>query len=333
MKEFTIREIAELFDGEVYGDTEVKIKGVSEIDKAEEGEITFLSNQKYKKFLETTKASCIIVSKINIIEDKNLIVVKDPYLAFALLVKYLFGKKKPSFSGISPLSTIADSAKIGKDVNISPYCYIGNNVTIGDATTIYPNVFIDENTSVGKNCLIYSNVSIRENTSIGNDVIIHSGAVIGSDGFGFVWHENKYEKIPQVGRVVLEDDVEIGANCCIDRAAMGETVIKRGAKLDNLIQIAHNVVIGENTAIAAQVGISGSTKVGKFVQVGGQAGFAGHIEIGDNVKIGGQAGITKSVPDGIYITGTPARPFMEQRRLEAVIAKLPKLYKKLLEME
>ena len=333
MKEFTIREIAELFDGEVYGDTEVKIKGISEIDKAEEGDITFLSNQKYKKFLETTKASCIIVSKINIIEGKNLIVVKDPYLAFALLIKYLFGKKKPSFSGTSPLSTIADSAKIGKDVNIGPYCYIGSNVAIGDGTTIYPNVFIDENTSVGKNCLIYSNVSIRENTSIGNDVIIHSGAVIGSDGFGFVWHENKYEKIPQVGRVVLEDDVEIGANCCIDRAAMGETVIKKGAKLDNLIQIAHNVVIGENTAIAAQVGISGSTKVGKFVQIGGQAGFAGHIEIGDNVKIGGQAGITKSVPDGIYITGTPARPFMEQRRLEAVIAKLPKLYKKLLEME
>ncbi|MFC1726401.1 UDP-3-O-(3-hydroxymyristoyl)glucosamine N-acyltransferase [candidate division KSB1 bacterium] len=333
MKEFTIREIAGLFDGEVYGDTEVKIKGVSEIDKAKKGEITFLSNQKYKKFLQTTEASCIIVTKINIIEGKNLIVVKDPYLAFALLVKLLYAKKKPSFSGISPESKISESAKIENDVNIGPFCSIGENVTIGEGTSIYPNVFIDENTAIGKKCIIYSNVSIRENSSIGNDVIIHSGAVIGSDGFGFVWHEDKYEKIPQVGRVIIEDEVEIGANCCIDRAAIGETVIKKGAKLDNLIQVAHNVVIGENTAIAAQAGISGSTKIGKFVQVGGQAGFAGHIEVGDGVKIGGQAGITKSVPDGIYVTGTPARPFMEQRRLEAVIAKLPKLYKKLLNME
>jgi len=330
LKVFTIKEISEIVDGKVYGDPDVKIKNVAEIDKAQKGDITFLSNPKYKKFLNTTKASCIIVSETNIIKGKNLIVTKDPYLAFALFVRHITPKRELPFSGISPEARISENVKLGDRAIVAPFVFIGDDTKIGSNTVIYPNVYIDKNVRIGENCVIYSNVVIRDETRIGNNVMIESGSVIGSDGFGFVQHNGKYEKIPQIGKVIIEDEVEIGANCCIDRASIGETVIKKGTKLDNMVHIAHNIEIGENTVIAAQTGISGSTKIGKNVQIGGQAGFAGHLSIGDGAKIGGQAGVTKSVSPKVAVTGYPARPIKEQKRIEAILSQLPDLWKKIL---
>ena len=333
MKKYTIREIAQIIEGKIKGDPDTEVTGIAEIDKAGRGEITFLSNPKYKKFLETTKASCIIVSEKEKSDKKNLIICKDPYLAFGKLVQFFYPEQKFPFSGINSEAVISENVSLGSNINIAPFVFVGKDSSIGSNTNIYPNVTIYDNVEIGENCLIYSNVVIRERCKIGNNVIIHAGAVIGSDGFGYVWSGDGYDKIPQVGIVVIEDDGEIDANCTIDRAALGETIIKKGTKLDNLVHLAHNVSIDESTAIAAQTGISGSTKIGKRVQVGGQAGFAGHIEVGDDVKIGGQAGITKDVKPGIFITGTPARPFFQQRKIEAVLALLPKIYKKLLKLE
>ena len=334
MPVFTLAQIAEKINGKLSGDLNIKIKGVAQIDNAAHGQITFLANPKYKVLLEKTKASAVITDeKVNIIPSIPHIVVLDAYFGF-LQTFLLFNPKKELLDpGIHSSAIIHKTAKIGKNVCIGGNVWIGPGVTVGERTRIFPNCVILNESKIGTDCLLYPSVTVRENCLIGDKVIIHNGAVIGSDGFGFVPHEGHYHKIPQVGKVIIEDDVEIGSNTTIDRATMGETVIKQGVKLDNLIHIAHNCVIGENTVIAAQTGISGSTIIGKNVVMAGQVGTVGHITIGDGVQIGAQSGISKSIPEGEVYFGYPARPIMKSKRIEAIINNLPDLLKRIRTLE
>jgi len=310
------------------GNPDIRIGGLAKIQSATNGELTFLSNPKYEKYLESTKASAVIISKDQQSPNINHIKVDDPYLSFLEVLNLLYPVKDPDFNGIHSTAVISDTAIIGKNVQIGPNVYIGESVKIGDNSLIYPHCVFLDNVQVGKNCRLYPRVSIREGCRVGNGVIIHDGTVIGSDGFGFVPDGEKYKKIPQMGIVVIEDDVEIGANCTIDRATIGETIIKQGCKLDNLIQIAHNVEIETNTVIAAQTGFSGSTKIGKHVTIAGQVGVAGHIEIGDNVMLAAKSGISKSVPAGEVWFGNPAMEIMRQKKIGASLRHLPELSKK-----
>lgn len=329
-----VKEIAELLHGSVVGDGEIEIARVAKIEEAVEGDITFLSNPKYEKYLTTTGASAVIVSK-NLDEKKlngsgrriAFLKVEDPYLSFLTVLEAIHGPMGSDLSGIHPTAIIAPDALLAADVAIGAHVVVGPRVRVGRCTKISHGSVLGENVVVGKDVLIYPNVTIRENCRIGNRVIIHSGAVIGSDGFGFApQKDGTYKKIPQRGIVVIEDDVEIGANCTIDRATLGETRIKRGVKLDNLVHVAHNVVIGENTVIAAQTGISGSTKIGKNVMMGGQVGIVGHIEIADNATIMAQSGVSKSLTkSGEKYFGTPAKEYRSAFRIEAALRQLPRL--------
>ena len=334
MAQFTLEEIARRIEGELHGDGSIRIHGAAKIDAAQPGEITFLANPRYKEFLRTTRASAIIVDR-KIKTDIPLphIVVDDAYFRFLQIFLEFHPPREVLEPGIHPTAVIHPEAKIGKDVRIGAHVVIGRDCVVGDRTRILPNCVLMDGVKVGSDCLLYPLVSVREDCEIGNRVIIHNGAVIGSDGFGFAPHEGVYHKIPQVGRVVIEDDVEIGANCTIDRATMGETRIRRGAKLDNLVHIAHNVEVGEWTVMAAQAGISGSTKIGHHVMVGGQVGTVGHISIGNYVQIGAQSGVSKSIPDGEIVFGYPARPIMRTKRIEAVVNQLPELLKRVKELE
>ena len=328
-----LSEIAVFLKGELVSDADLDITGLAKIESAQKGELTFLANPKYSKFLDTTYASAVLVSK----EQKTIsipyIKVDDPYLAFLEMLKFFNPPVEPNFNGVHQSAVIAESASIGKNAQIGPFTFIGENVTIGADTIIYPGCVVLDNVKIGENCKIHSNVSIREECSLGNNNIIHSGVVIGSDGFGFAPTGDTYKKIPQLGKVVIENDVEIGANSTIDRATLGDTIIKDGCKIDNLVQIAHNVVIDENTVIVAQTGISGSTKLGKHVTVAGQVGMVGHIEIGDNAIIAAQSGISKNVPAGEVWFGSPAQPIMKQKKVEASLRHLPELAKKIHQME
>jgi len=328
-----LADIAKSLNGEIIGN-DVEIYRVAKIEEAEHGDITFLANPKYKKYLITTNASAVLISRNeHFVElDKrsssiSLVKVDDPYRAFLHLIDIFHPPIKPKTYGIDKTAIISPTACIGSDVSIGAYVVIGERTSIGNKTTIYPGTVIDDDVIVGEGCTIYSNVSIREQCKIGNRVIIHAGTVIGSDGFGFAPKEDgSYEKIPQRGNVVIEDDVEVGANCTIDRATLGETIIKRGVKLDNLIHVAHNVVIGEDTVIAAQTGISGSTKIGKQCALGGQVGLTGHITIADKTKIGAQSGVPKSINEsGKTYFGYPAREIHETLRIEGAIRQLPQL--------
>ena len=296
--EFTADMIASFLDGEVIGNKDEKVNTVSKIEEGAKGTLSFLSNIKYEQYIYGTNASIVIVN--NDFEPKSeikttLIKVEDAYGAFTKLLK-LYSESKPKKTGISQKCSISESATIGTDCFIGDFVVVDKGVKIGTDVKIYPNTYIGDNVKIGNNVIIYSGVNIYEECVIGNNVIIHSGAVIGADGFGFAPDKNGiYEKIPQIGNVIIEDDVEIGANTTIDRATMGSTHIKKGVKLDNLIQIAHNVVLGEHTACASQVGISGSTKIGKHCMLGGQAGLSGHISIADYTQIGSQAGVPSSV--------------------------------------
>ncbi len=334
MPEFTLKELAELVNGELHGDGSILIRGASKIDSARPGEITFLANPRYKEFIHQTRASAVIVDQ-KLAGDIPIphIVADDAYFRFLQIFLKFHPRKEVLEPGIHPTAIIHPEAKIGKDVRIGAHVVIGRGCEIGDRTRILPNCVLMDGVKVGQDCLLYPLVSVREECEIGDRVIIHNGAVIGSDGFGFAPHEGVYHKIPQVGRVVIEDDVEIGANCTIDRATMGETRIRRGAKLDNLVHIAHNVEVGEWTVMAAQAGISGSTKIGHHVMVGGQVGTVGHIRIGNNVQIGAQSGVSKSIPDGEIVFGYPARPIMRTKRIEAVVNQLPELLKRVKELE
>jgi UDP-3-O-[3-hydroxymyristoyl] glucosamine N-acyltransferase len=330
MSEFSISQIAEYLEGEVVGNLDIKISHLAKIEEAKEGDLTFLANPKYRKFAETTKASAIIVSNDFLPSRKDLAYIKvmDPYYAFLkALEKVEMPKDTVPLTGIHPSAIIAKSASIGENVYIGPYVVIGENCCIGTRTIIHSGTFIDNDSNVGENTLIYSNVSIREKCKIGSNVILHSGVVIGSDGFGFVpKKDGTYQKLPQLGGVIIEDDVEIGSNCTIDRATLGNTIIKKGVKLDNLIQVAHNVSIGENTIIASQTGISGSTKIGKNCRIAGQVGFIGHIEIADNTTIAAQSGISKSLKQpGMVYFGSPVKEHKQAFRIEGAIKQLPEL--------
>ncbi|MCX7917034.1 MAG: UDP-3-O-(3-hydroxymyristoyl)glucosamine N-acyltransferase [bacterium] len=329
-----VKEIAEIINGKVIGDGDIIITGISGIKEAKPGDLTFIANKKYKNLLYTTKASAIIVGPdINNNVNTTLIQVENPSIAFAKIMS-LVGPEPITFPpGIHPTAIIGKNVIIGKDVSIQPYVVIEDYVKIGDGTVIGAGVYIGHYTEIGNNCLIYPKVIIRERIKIGNRVIIHPGTVIGGDGFGFATVKGVHHKIPQIGTVEIGNDVEIGSNVTIDRARFDKTYIGNGVKIDNLVQIAHNVYIGDNSIIVAQVGISGSTKIGKNVIVAGQAGIIGHITIGDNAIIGGKAGVTKNVPPNTHVTGFPAREKWEDMRFQAYMRKVPELIEKIKQLE
>lgn len=330
-----ISDAAALIDGRIIGDENLIIKGLAKIEEAEQGELTFLYLSSYEKYLNTTKASAVIVKPgfNRTRDDITYIEADDPNKSFfKLVIHYL----SPDFnlSGISPDARIHPTAVIGKNVSVGHNVVISAGCKIGDNTKIYHNTVIMDNSEIGEDSLLFSNISIRENCIIGKRAIIHSGVVVGSDGFGFYPDEKGvFHKIPQVGNVIIEDDVELGANVCIDRASLGSTLIKRGVKLDNMVQVAHNVVIGEDTVISAQTGISGSCKVGKNCMIAGQVGIVGHIEIADKVVIIAQSGVSKGLSKpGTYI-GSPAKEFKHGLRLEGHIRSLPEYADKIKELE
>lgn len=334
MPVYTLAEIAEKIGGKVSGDSRIEIGGIAQIDEAKNGELTFLANPKYKAELDKTKASAAIIDqKVDVTPAIPYILVMDAYYGFLQAFTLFNPQEKLLRSGVHPTAVVHESAQIGENVAISGNVYIGAKAVIGNRTRIFPNCVVLDKTEIGDDCVLYPSVTIRENCCIGNKVIIHNGAVIGSDGFGFAPHEGKYHKIPQVGKVIIEDDVEIGANTTIDRGTLGETIIKKGVKLDNLVHIAHNCVIGENTVVAAQTGISGSTTIGKNVVIAGQVGLVGHITIGDGVQIGAQSGVSKSIPEGEIYFGYPARPIMKTKRIESIINNLPDLMKRIKGLE
>jgi UDP-3-O-[3-hydroxymyristoyl] glucosamine N-acyltransferase len=327
-----LKELAEWVDGTVVGDGEIEICGVAAIEDARTGEITFIANPKYLPKLNQTSASAIIVSKEVTQADKPLLCVTNPYLAFGKVLT-LFSQKPYEPKGIDSKAWISPTAQLGKDLTLYPFVYIGDRCSIGDRVTLYPGVSVGEDSSIGEDSILYPNVSIYSGTTIGRRVILHSGVVVGSDGFGYVKEGKRNVKIPQVGTVEIEDDVEIGANTTIDRATLGKTIIRRGVKIDNLVQVAHNVTIGEDSIIVAQVGISGSTKIGNNVTLAGQVGVVGHIEIGDNVMVGAQAGVTHDLPSNQGYVGSPALPHREFLRAITVFPKLPEMRKILIDVQ
>lgn len=329
----TLKEIAELLKGELVGDANTVITGISGIREAEKGDITFLANPKYSPLLEKTRASAVITSRDIENAPKPIIRTENPSLAFAKIVSFMAPYEIKHPQGIHPSAILGKDVSLGKNVAIGPYAVIEDRAAIGDNSVIYPGCFIGRHTRIGSDSLIYAHVSIREHITVGNRVIIHNGTVIGSDGFGFATISGLHHKIPQIGTVEIGDDVEIGANVTIDRARFDKTVIGRGTKIDNLVQIAHNVVIGENSIIVAQVGISGSTSVGKNVILAGQAGLVGHIDIGDNAVVMAQSGVSKSVPAGTMVWGYPAKPADIAKRVNACVQNLPRLYETIAELK
>ncbi|MBU4320049.1 MAG: UDP-3-O-(3-hydroxymyristoyl)glucosamine N-acyltransferase [Thermodesulfovibrionales bacterium] len=322
-----LREIAELLGGELAGDPDIEIKGAAGISDAKERDITFLSTTKLIGQCIESKASAVIVKDTIPEIKKPQLKVSNPQYAFARLLEHFYVKPFIA-SGISDKAYVSDKAKIGENVSVYPMSFVSDGASIGNKTIIYPGVFIGENSSVGDECIIYPNVTIRENVKIGSRVIIHSGAVIGSDGFGYVMEKGIHYKIPQVGGVIIGDDVEIGANVTIDRATTGNTIIGSGTKIDNLVQIAHNVKIGENSVIAAQTGVAGSTEIGNYVVFGGQVGVADHTKIDDGVMVGAQSGAMGHVKRGIY-SGSPMIPHRDWLKSIALFAKLPELNKRI----
>ena len=338
MLEFSAQQIAMMIQGQVEGDASVTVHNFGKIEEATAGQISFLANPKYEAFLYTTAASIIIIGAQQQLKEKikaTLIRVPDAYAAFATLLTKYQELKTQQLVGIQTPSFIAPSAKMGANHFIAAFAYINEGATLGDHVKIFPNVVIGENVSIGNHVTIHPGVVIYADCIIGNHVTIHSGTIIGSDGFGFAPKEDgSYQKVPQLGNVVIEDHVEIGANTTIDRATIGSTIIRTGVKLDNQIQIAHNVEIGSNTVIAAQAGVSGSTKIGNNVMVGGQAGFAGHIAIADGIKIAGRTGVTKSfTTENTTLTGYPAADQKQSLRSQVYVKNLPELEKRVQELE
>jgi len=334
--QFTAQQISDLLQGKVEGDAAVAVNKLSKIEEGEKGSLSFLANPKYAPFIYSTKASIVIVNKDFIAEqpvNSTLIRVEDAYKSFAKLLE-VYNQVLQNKKGIEEQSYISPSAQVGKDVYVGAFAYAGNNVKIGNNAKIYPHVYLGDDVEIGDNTVINSGVKIYSQCKVGANCTIHSGVVIGADGFGFAPHEGNYKKVPQIGNVIVEDHVEIGANSTIDRATLGSTIIRKGVKLDNLIQIAHNVEIGENTVIAAQTGIAGSTKIGKQCMIGGQVGIVGHLTIADNVKIAAQSGIGTSITTpGEIVQGSPAFNIADYKRVYVVFKKLPLLEKKIEELE
>ena len=322
----SLRELADLVDGEVIGDERIIITGINNVEQAKEGEITFISNPKYIPMVDTTHASALIVPRDFRESEKPLLYAENPYLAYAKITS-MFHEKKHQGSGVDGNAVIGKNVDIGRDVSIYPFVYVGDNVKIEDRVSLYPGVYIGDDTNIGEDTIIYANVSIREGCKIGKRVIIHCGTVIGSDGFGFARDGKRYHKIPQIGTVQIDDDVEIGANNTIDRAALGKTWIKRGVKTDNLVQVGHNVVVGEDTVLVALVGISGSAEIGGNVVLAGQVGVGGHLKIGDNVTIGAKSGVTKDIAPNQMVSGFPPVPHKEWLKSQISFTKLPKMRK------
>lgn len=329
----TIEEIAQHLGGKVQGDAKTVIRGISGIKEACAGDITFVANVKYFPLVETTKASAIIAPEGTNAFGKNLIIVDNPSLAFAKIASFVVGEQEHHVKGIHPTAIIATNAQIGQQVNIGAYTVIESKAVIGDGTTIYSGCFVGRETTIGKKCLVYPNVVIRERTLIGSQVIVHSGTVIGADGFGFADVEGVHHKIPQVGIVVVEDDVEIGANVTIDRARFDKTIIGQGTKIDNLVQIAHNVIIGRHCIIVSQTGISGSVEVKEGAILAGQSGIAGHLTIGEGAIVAAQAGVTKSVPAKTFVSGYPAKPHDRAKKVNAALQRLPEYVKTIQELK
>ena len=335
--EFTAAAIAGFLKGEIDGNPEVKVNTIAKIEEGHEGALSFLANPKYEHYIYTTDSSVVLVNKTFVPSQKiraTLIRVENSYESFASLLR-LVDQARPRKTGIHPAAVIESSAKIGSDVYIGPYSYIGENAVIGDGCSVYPNVYIGDNTQVGSKSTLYPGVTVYHECILGNSCIVHAGSVIGSDGFGFApQSENEFMKIPQLGNVVLEDNVEIGANVTIDRATMGSTIIRKGVKLDNLIQVGHNVEVGENTVMAAQCGISGSTKLGKNCMIGGQVGFAGHIKIANGTKIGAQAGILSEIKEeNTAIIGSPAIDIKQFMKSSILFRRLPDMNTKINSLE
>lgn len=327
--EFTAKQIADIIQGRVEGDENAKVTTFAKIEEGKEGAISFLSNPKYTHFIYETSSSVVLVNEDLKLEKKvkpTLIRVKNAYESVARLLQ-IYESMKPKRKGIHPLAFISPKATIGKDCYIGAFAYVADGVVIGDNTQIYPHVTIEENAHLGNGCIVYPNVSIYHDCRIGNQVTIHSGSVIGADGFGFAPNAEGYDKIPQIGIVVIEDNVEIGANTCIDRSTMGQTIVHKGVKIDNLVQVAHNVEVGENTVMSAQVGIAGSTKIGSWCMFGGQAGFAGHITVGDKTFVGAQCGVNSSLKGNQSVIGSPAMEPKGFFRSSVIFQKLPEMYK------
>lgn len=328
-----LKEIASAVNGKIIGNEDAVITGICDIREAQQGDITFLTNVKYKHFLEKTHASAVITSKDVEASSKTIIQTENPSLAFSKVIAMFRPSEIKHPTGMDKKAAIDKNAKIAEGVSVGAHSVIEQGCVIAGGVIIYPNCYIGRDVTVGKNTLIYPNVTIREGSIIGENVIIHSGSVVGSDGFGYIEVEGKHQKIPQVGIVAIENDVEIGANVTIDRARFGQTLIGKGSKIDNLVQIAHNVKIGPNSIIVSQAGISGSTSIGKNAILAGQAGLVGHIDLGDNVIVGAQAGVTKSFPADSILLGSPAKPIFEQKKIFACINKLPEFFKTLRQIE
>ncbi|MBL7081503.1 MAG: UDP-3-O-(3-hydroxymyristoyl)glucosamine N-acyltransferase [Candidatus Omnitrophica bacterium] len=331
--EITLKEIADFVGGKLLGDGDLVVRRVAGIKEARSGDITFLANSKYISLLLQTQASAIIVRPDITEALKPVIQVDNPSEAFTKIVERFYPQEKKHPQGIHPSAVVAPSAKIEEGVAIGAYSVIEEAAVIGKDSIIYSGCFIGRHTEIGCNCLIYPSVCIREDTSVGNRVVIQSGTVIGSDGFGFLTKNGIHRRIPQIGVVVIEDDVEIGANVAIDRARFDKTVIGKGTKIDNLVHIAHNVVIGKNCFIVAQVGISGSTTIGDNVTLAGQVGLVGHVNVGDGAVVMAKSGISKSVAPGEIVWGIPARAHMQAKRINASLAKLPELLKTVAELK
>jgi len=333
---FTANQIAEILEGEIVGDPLVEVSTLSKIEEGKEGSLTFLSNPKYTHFIYDSEASVVVVNKSFVPEKEvtaTLLKVEDSYKAFSQLLEF-YNQIKLSKTGIEEPSFISKSASVGENPYIGAFAYIGENVRLGDNVKIYPNSYIGDNVTIDDNSIVFSGVRIYSDTKIGKNCMINSGSVIGADGFGFVPNEEGvYKKVPQIGNVILEDNVDIGAATTIDRATLGSTIIRKGVKLDNHIQVAHNVEIDENTVIASQTGIAGSTKIGKGCQIGGQVGIVGHITIGDNVRIQAQSGIGRSLKDGEIVQGSPALGYSDYNKSYVYFKNLPKLAKQISELE
>ena len=329
--EFSAKQIAAFIQGEIVGDENATVHTFAKIEEGVPGALSFLSNPKYIPYLYETNASIVLVNRDFVPEQAvkaTMIKVDNAYESLARLLT-LYEQSKPKHTGVHALAFVAPTAKIGKDVYIAPFAYVGDHAEVGDRTQLYPHATVGEGVKIGDDCIVYANATIYHDCRVGNRCVLHSGSVVGADGFGFAPTAEGYEKIPQIGIVVLEDDVEIGANTCVDRATMGATIVHRGVKLDNLVQVAHNDEIGSHTVMAAQVGIAGSTKVGEWCMFGGQVGIAGHIHIGDKVVFGAQSGVPSSVEANQQLIGTPP---MEERpyfRAQAVFRKLPDMYREL----
>jgi len=330
--EHTLGELAALLGGRLQGPADLVIHGIAAIERATPRDITFITQKRFARLAAQSRAAAFIVGLDQADLARPLILVPHPYLAYAR-VAALFAPPRSRWPGVSSQAFLGREVEMGQDVSIAPLVYLGNGVRLGDRVTIMPGCVLGDQVQIGADTLLYPNVTILERCILGERVIVHSGTVIGADGFGFVPGKEGHQKIPQLGTVIIEDDVEIGANCAIDRGALGETRVGRGVKMDNLVHLAHNVTVGEHSFVVAQVGVAGSTKLGKGVALGGQAGVVGHIELGDGVQVGAQSGVAHSVPAGLAISGSPARPHQENLRILSHLPKLPEIYRRLKELE